>query len=153
MPAGYYRFPTIHNDTLIFASEDDLWSVAASGGLARRLTSNLGEVSYPMLSPDGEWLAYVGQEEGASEGYVMPATGGRSRRLSYLRRGLRVLGWTLDSHQILFASNYGQVVWGEYSLFTAEREATNGSVNPLPYGPARSIAFGPQGQVVLGRNT
>ncbi|MCX6047223.1 MAG: PDZ domain-containing protein [Chloroflexi bacterium] len=153
MPAGYYRFPTIHGDTLVFASEDDLWSVPTSGGLARRLTSNLGEVSYPMLSPDGEWLAYVGQEEGASEVYVMPATGGRSHRLTYLSSGCRVLGWTPDSNQIIFASNYGQVVWGEYSLFTIAREATNGIVTPLPYGPARSIAFGPQGQVLLGRNT
>ncbi|CAN5681037.1 hypothetical protein BH10CHL1_BH10CHL1_33990 [soil metagenome] len=153
MPAGYYRFPTIHGDTLVFASEDDLWSVAASGGMARRLTSNLGEVSYPMLSPDGEWLAYVGQEEGASEVYVMPARGGRSRRLTYLSSGCRVLGWTPDSRQVLFASNYGQVVWGEYSLFSAAREALNGSVISLPYGPARSIAFGPQGQVLLGRNT
>ncbi len=153
MPAGYYRFPTIHDDTLVFASEDDLWSVAAHGGMARRLTSNLGEVSYPMLSPDGEWLAYVGQEEGASEVYVMPATGGRSRRLTYLSSGCRVLGWTPDSHQIIFASNYGQVVWGEYSLFSAARAAMNGLITPLPYGPARSIAFGPQGQVLLGRNT
>jgi len=57
MTSGYYRFPTIHNEMIVFVSEDDLWSVGLNGGLARRLTSNLGEVTYPMLSPDGEWLA------------------------------------------------------------------------------------------------
>src|SRR3954465_3042816 len=97
MPAGYYRFPTIHDNTIIFISEDDLWSVAANGGVARRLTSNLGEVSCPRLSPDGTWLAYVGQEEGAPEVYVMPATGGRAQRLTYLSSGgCRVVGWTPD---------------------------------------------------------
>src|SRR5262245_58380494 len=109
MTAGYYRFPTIHDETIIFVTEDDLWSVSVTGGVARRLTSNLGEVSYPVLSPDGEWLAYVGQEEGASEVYVMPATGGRAQRLTYLSSSCRVLGWTTDSQQIIFASNYGQV--------------------------------------------
>jgi tricorn protease len=64
MDHGYYRFPTIHQDTLIFVSEDDLWLVPRQGGLARRLTSNLGEVNYPALSPDGSWLAFVGREEG-----------------------------------------------------------------------------------------
>ena len=69
MAAGYYRFPTIHQDTIVFVSEDDLWTVPRQGGIARRLTSNLGEVNYPALSPDGEWLAFVGREEGMPEVY------------------------------------------------------------------------------------
>ena len=153
MTSGYYRFPTIHNEMIVFVSEDDLWSVGLSGGLARRLTSNLGEVTYPMLSPDGEWLAYVGQEEGAAEVYVTPAAGGRARRLTYLSSGCRVLGWMPDGQNIIFTSNYGQVVNSEYALFRVDREATNGAVTSLPYGPARAITFGPAGQVVLGRYT
>ena len=76
MTDGYYRFPTIHEDTIVFVSEDDLWSVPRAGGMARRLTSNLGEANYPALSPDGELLAFVGREEGMTEVYLMPAGGG-----------------------------------------------------------------------------
>ena len=75
MSAGYYRFPTIHADKLVFVSEDDLWTTSNAGGVARRLTSNLGSITFPMLSPDGEWLAFVGREEGTAEVYVMPAVG------------------------------------------------------------------------------
>ena len=153
MSAGYYRFPTIHGETVVFVSEDDLWSVPAGGGVARRLTSNLGEVSYPMLSPDGAQLAFVGSEEGAGEVYVMDAAGGPARRLTYLSSNCRVLGWTPDGASILFTSNHAQPDLREMALFRVLAESSNGEVTALPYGPARSLAYGPGGALVLGRNT
>jgi tricorn protease len=38
--AGYYRYPTICDDTVVFISEDDLWTVSAEGG--RRPTLDVG---------------------------------------------------------------------------------------------------------------
>ncbi len=153
MTSGYYRFPTIYKDNIVFVSEDDLWHVSAGGGIARRLTSNLGEVTYPILSPDGEQLAFVGREEGGAEVYVMPAAGGSARRLTYLNSSCRVLTWTPDSRGIIFASTYGQPVAREMILYRVAAETTNGTVELLPYGPAHSIAFGSNGRVVIGRNT
>ena len=68
---GYYRYPTIYGDRVIFVSEDDLWTVSTKGGIARRLTSNLGPVSNPMFSPDGKQVAFIGTEEGSREVFVM----------------------------------------------------------------------------------
>ena len=81
--SGYYRFPTVCRDTIVFVCEDDLWTVPVEGGIARRLTSNLGATSSPRLSPDGERLAFTGREEGPSEVYVMSALGGEAKRLTY----------------------------------------------------------------------
>ena len=151
--SGYYRFPTIQDDTIVFVSEDDLWRVPAAGGVARRLTSNLGEATYPMLSPDGSLLAFVGREEGMPEVYVMPGDGGPFRRLTYMSSDCRVLGWDAAGEHIYFTSAYGGANRGEYLLYRISVETPNGEAELLPYGPARTIAFGPDGQVVLGRNT
>src|SRR5207249_8108289 len=81
---GYYRFPAVHQDTLVFTSEDDLWTVPAAGGVARRLTATPGWVGHPFFSPDGVTLAFTGREEGHNEVYTMPAEGGAVRRVTYL---------------------------------------------------------------------
>ncbi|HRW46055.1 MAG TPA: PDZ domain-containing protein [Caldilinea sp.] len=153
MTDGYYRFPTIHEDTIVFVSEDDLWSVPRAGGLARRLTSNLGEANYPALSPDGELLAFVGREEGMAEVYLMPAGGGSAQRMTYLNQRCQVLGWSADGQYIHFATTHGQFHPDEYAIYRIAANATAGQVEPVPVGPARSIAFGPAGAIVLGRNT
>src|SRR5919204_4976567 len=105
---GYYRFPAIHGETVVFTSEDDLWTVPADGGVARRLTASPGVVSGPFFSPDGATLAFTGREEGHSEVYTMPAAGGPVRRLTYLGANSSVIGWMPDGDQILFSSNAGQ---------------------------------------------
>jgi tricorn protease len=116
MPAGYYWYPTIHNDTIIFVSEDDLWTVSACGGMARRLTANLGSVTAPALSPDGALLAFTGYEEGQPEVYTMPSMGGPATRLTYLGSRTHVIGWRPDGQAIIFASDSGQPFYGHHYL-------------------------------------
>ena len=106
MQQGYYGSPTIHRDTVVFVCEGDLWSVPASGGLARRLTSNPGEITTPVFSPDGALLAFAGRNEGSSEVYLMPAAGGPSRRLTFLGATSSAVGWSLDGETIIFWYGY-----------------------------------------------
>lgn len=151
MPAGYYRFPSLHADALIFVCEDDLWTVPTSGGVARRLTSGRGEASHPRLSPDGAHIAFTGYEEGQPEIYVMPAQGGPARRLTYLGAGVcHTAGWTPDG-KIVLASNARQPFAVLVQLYTLDLD--NARPEPIAAGPARSIAYGPNGGIAIGRNT
>ena len=81
--SGYYRYPALHGDTVVFTSEGDLWSVGIHGGAARRLTSDSGMESLARISPDGQSVAFVGQYEGPSEVYVIPLVGGIPERRTW----------------------------------------------------------------------
>jgi tricorn protease len=99
---GYYRFPAVYNDTVVFTSEGDLWTVGIQGGLARRLTTHPGEESHPAFSPDGTLLAFSANYEGPTEVYTMPAAGGLPVRRTFDGNAI-VAGWTPDG-RILYAT-------------------------------------------------
>jgi len=149
--SGICAFPTIHQDRIIFVSEDDLWFVSSEGGRAERLTAGVGEVSHPHFSPDGELLAFVGREEGPSEVYVMPSPGGVAQRLTFQSASCRVAGWLPTGEAILYASNAGQAHYDHNAIYVISPRG--GQPSPVPVGKANAISYGPQGGVVLGRNT
>jgi len=97
MPSqGYVRYPTIHQDQIVFISEDDLWLVLSEGGRAERLTAGVAEVSYPRFSPDGTTIAWVRREESPGEVYLMPPPGAHAQRLTFQDASCRISGWSTD---------------------------------------------------------
>lgn len=102
-PQGYYRFPALHGDTVVFTAEGDLWSVPVGGGSAHRLTSHPGEESRAAISPDGNTVAFTAEYEGPREIYSMPIGGGLPTRHTFDGAGSTVVGWTPDG-RILYAT-------------------------------------------------
>lgn len=149
--AGYIRFPTIHGDRIVFTAEDDLWMVGLDGGRAERLTAGVAEVTNARFSPDGMTLAFTGQSEGPSEVYMMPVDGGEAQRLTYNGAGARIAGWRPDGSAIIFASPAFQPMRRWWALHEVSPEG--GLSRALPWGPAHSVAFGPNGAIIVGRNT
>ncbi len=150
MPSqGYVRFPTLYQDRVVFVAEDDLWQVSSEGGRAERLTAGVGEAKYPRFSPNGQWLAFLGKEEGPNEVYVMAAQGGEARRLTF--QGVsNVAGWSAASEAIIFASAVGSAHVREDRLYAINSDG--GEARLLSVGMANAISYGPDGGLVIGRN-
>ena len=72
--ARLMRFPTISGDQIAFSYAGDLYSVSLTGGIARRLTSNIGYEMFAHFSPDGKQIAFTGQYDGNTEVYTIPAS-------------------------------------------------------------------------------
>ncbi|MCX6137278.1 MAG: PDZ domain-containing protein [Ignavibacteriales bacterium] len=81
--ARLLRFPAIHGNTVVFTYAGDLYAVAAAGGIARKITNDVGFEMFARFSPDGSTIAFTGQYDGNTEVYTMPADGGVPRRLTY----------------------------------------------------------------------
>ena len=147
---GYFRHPTLGRNTVVFVCDDDLWRVDAAGGVARRLTAGLGEVSYPSISPDGLWIAYVGRDEQHPEVYRMPAAGGPARRLTWLGPDVMVRGWTAQG-RIVFVTTHGQPFFRNYRAY--ELDPRGGLPELLPFGQVNHLAYKDGKVKVIGRNT
>jgi tricorn protease len=112
------RFPDIHGDKVVFCYGGDLWiaTIGDSGStaVATRLTAHPGLELFPKFSPDGQWIAFTGQYDGDEQVYVIPATGGVPRQLTFYpavgplpaRLGYdnQVYGWTNDGKAVVFRS-------------------------------------------------
>lgn len=143
---GYYRFPAIYGDTIVFTAEGDLWRVGIRGGLAQRLTTHPAEESRAALSPDGKTLAFSAQYEGPLEVYTMPIDGGRPVRRTFEGNAAYVAGWTPDGNKVLYATR-------RFSPFPDSQLATvdlkSGASSVLPLSQAADGVFEPSGRTLF----
>jgi tricorn protease len=150
--ARLLRFPAIHGDQIVFGYAGDLFSVPASGGTARRLTSDIGYEMFPRFSPDGKWIAFTGQYDGNTEVYLMPAEGGIPKRLTYTETVDRddvsdrmgpnniVLTWR-DSKTIVYRSRGRE--WNPFKGQLFEVSVNGGLSTELPLPRGGWCSFSP----------
>ena len=81
--ARLMRFPAIHGNQIVFSYAGDLYTVEKNGGVARKITSDVGYEMFARFSPDGKRIAFTGQYDGNTEVYTIPAEGGIPKRLTY----------------------------------------------------------------------
>ena len=143
-PPLLLRHPTVSATQIVFVYGGDLWSVAKEGGTAERLTATNGAASRPVFSPDGSEIAFTGTYDGNADVYVIPASGGTPRRLTYHPSPDLVIGWTRDGKQVLFASTRSSSIGRHNKLFTVSREGGFPSELPLPI--AAEGSYSPDGK-------
>lgn len=150
MAIGYFQEPAIRGDTLVFLSDDDLWRVTIGSRHPNRLTASRGIPHDPRISPDGQWLAFTGNEEGTREVYLVSLNGGELRRLTYTGfTGAKVIGWTPDSRHVLFTS-HAERPFRSWNMI--RRVSIDDSIiSEMNVGWGSSLDFGPDGGKVLGR--
>ncbi len=81
--ARLLRFPATNGKEVVFAYAGDLYTVPIQGGVARKITNHIGYECFPRFSPSGNQLAFTAQYDGNTEIYLMDATGGVPKRLTY----------------------------------------------------------------------
>jgi tricorn protease len=151
------RFPDIEGDRVVFSYASDLWTAPTAGGTATRLTAHPGMEVFAKFSPDGKWIAFTGQYDGDEQVYVMPASGGEPKQLTfYPARGPltprwgydnQVMGWTADGQSIVFRSQRDSWTLPQSRLYKISM--SGGAPEALPMPEAGSGDFSPDGKQMI----
>ncbi len=129
---GYYQTPSLHDNTLVFASEGDLWRANAQGGTAVRLTTHIEVETAPSISPDGNWIAFMASYDGPQEVYLVSINGGTPKRLTYEGGGVSLRGWMNNDRVIYRTTNISGRI--PRILRTVDRQTL--AVSDFPYDNA-----------------
>ena len=153
------RQPAVSRDHLVFVRAGDLWVAQRNGANPRRLTAHPAEERSPFISPDGRFVAFVGEYNRNADVYVVPIEGGQPKRLTFHPGQDVVQGWTPDG-RVLFSSarevNHGRSAQ-LYSIGLAEAyptkvmearfgfgamKADGKTLAYIPFGPAHNALYG-----------
>ena len=133
------RSPSVSTDHIAFAYGGDVWVADRDGAHPQRLTVNQDIEMTPLLSPDGKWIAFTGNYDGNFDVYIIPATGGSPKRLTYHPATDLVRSWD-GNDRVVFSSTRSWHFFKQ-QLFSVDistgiektlpmPEATQGSVSP-----------------------
>jgi tricorn protease len=137
------RNPSLSRDRIAFLYADDIWTVSRNGGEAERLTSDGKVVAGPIYSPDGAWIAYSAHLNGNTDAYVIPATGGVPRRITWHPAGSGVVGWSPDGKDVLISS--GMASYRRFQRLFLVHADGSGMPEPLPLPSGAQGSFSADG--------
>src|SRR5436309_11111678 len=110
-PIKLARHPDYHAGKIAFSYLGDIWTANEDGSAPQRLTDNRGHEVYPRFSPDGKWIAFSSNRYGNNDVFVVAATGGAPRRLTFHNGNDGVVWWARVSHYCLCLSAYSYGVF------------------------------------------
>ncbi|MBS0658166.1 MAG: PD40 domain-containing protein [Verrucomicrobia bacterium] len=153
------RFPATNGRQIVFTYAGQLYTVGLDGGVARRLTSAPGVISFPRFSADGKQLAFTGQYDGNTEVMVMPAEGGEPKRLTYTatlnrddvadRMGPNniVMTWKNKAAEVVFRSRMRVFSDFQGALYSVGMDGDLPTQLPLPRGGF--VSFSPDDSKIV----
>jgi len=83
---------------------NDIWMYDRSNGEYTRFTWNPRNDTSPAFSPDGRWLAFLSNRDGATQVYRIPVDGGEADKVTSAQTGVRSFQWSPDGNEIAYVS-------------------------------------------------
>jgi len=135
---------------IVFVAGGDLWTVPATGGVARVLVAHPATESRPLWSPDGTSVAFVSGRTGGGDIYVLELASGRLSRRTFDEGREQLDSWSRDGTWLYYSSSSGDIsgmndVWrvrasgGQPAVVAGDRYASEYWASPSPDGATLAI--------------
>jgi tricorn protease len=150
-PIKLARHPDYHAGKIAFSYMGDIWTANEDGSRPERLTVNTARETMPRFSPDGRLIAFSSNRFGGSDVFVVSATGGAPRQLTFFSGNDEVVGWSRDGAHVLFRSAHGEGAFPN-SATLYQVPVGGGAERALPMDLGAYGDFSPDGrQLVFNR--
>lgn len=132
------------------AYETEIWIGDAATGRSRQLTNARKSSAQPAWSPDGAWLAFVSDRDGARQIYRIASAGGEAERLTSVGEGVNAFEWAPDGSRIAFtmadpvpeAMKEREQRWGALHIEDQDRRYTHLHLLDLATRDVRRLTSG-----------
>jgi dipeptidyl aminopeptidase/acylaminoacyl peptidase len=122
----------------------DIWTVTATGGQPRRLTTNQRLKKHPRWSPDGKWIAFISvQDNGNSDLRAISIDGQSTLSLTDSAAEEDELTWSPDSKYIAFTQRFGS----QSDVMSVDVQSN--AVRKLADAPASTLRWSPDGKWIV----
>jgi TolB protein len=134
--------------TLSHEGNSEIYRISPDDGrVIGRLTTSAAIDSSPCFSPDGSQIAFVSNRQGSPQIFIMPATGGAAKRLTFLGKYNQTPRWSprTDKLQIAFT---GRDERGAFDIFVID--VKTGKVDRVTQGAGSNLdpTWSPDGRLI-----
>jgi TolB protein len=134
--------------TLSHEGNSEIYRVSPDEGrVIARLTNSSAIDSSPCFSPDGSQIAFVSNRQGSPQIFIMPASGGAPKRLTFLGKYNQTPRWSprTDRPQIAFT---GRDERGSFDIFLID--VRTGKVDRVTQGAGSNMdpTWSPDGRLI-----
>ncbi len=120
--------------TLAIDMQGSIWTLPATGGVAKRITDIFNDARQPSWSPDGKWIAFFAYRDGGYDLWAIAPDGSNQHKLTWGPYDDREPIWSHDGTKIAFSSDRGNALGSDYNIWVLD--VATGALKQITKDPA-----------------
>jgi Tol biopolymer transport system component len=122
--------------TLAIDLQGSIYTLPASGGKAKRITSLFEDARQPVWSPDGKWITFFAYLDGNYNLWTIAPDGTEQHQLTWGAYDDREPAYSHDGRYVAFASDRDNPLGGSYNIWVLE--VATGAVRRITNDPSEN---------------